>query len=62
MESARRLFMLENGKLANIVLTDGDILELRTNVKRVFIDGREVDLSNRWSELLDKFKKRNEDN
>jgi imidazolonepropionase-like amidohydrolase len=57
---ADRLGSLEKGKLANIVLTDGDLLELRTNVKRVFIDGREVDLSNRWTELLDKFKKRNE--
>lgn len=58
---ADRLGSLEKGKIANIVLADGDILELRTNVKRVFIDGREVDLSNRWTELLDKFKKRNED-
>lgn len=45
-------------KKANIVLADGDILELRTNIKRVFIDGKEVDLSNRYTELLEKFKKR----
>lgn len=49
---------LEKSKLANIVLADGDILELRTNIKRVFIDGKEVDLSNRYTELLEKFKKR----
>lgn len=48
---------LEKGKAANIVLADGDILELRTNIAKVFIDGRETDLSNRYTELLDKFKK-----
>lgn len=52
---------LETGKLANIVLADNDLLELRTNIKRVFIDGQEVDLANRWTELLDKFKKRDEE-
>lgn len=50
---------IEKGKIANIVLADGDILELRTNIKYVFIDGKEVDLSNRYTELLEKFKKRN---
>jgi imidazolonepropionase-like amidohydrolase len=49
---------LEKGKAANIVLADDDILELRTNIRKVYIDGREVDLSNRYTELLDKFKKR----
>ncbi|MBC7349241.1 MAG: amidohydrolase family protein [Candidatus Aminicenantes bacterium] len=49
---------LEPGKLANIVLADGDLLELGTRIERVFIEGREVDLSNRYTELLEKFKKR----
>ena len=49
---------LEKGKLANIVLADGDILELRTNIKYVFIDGKEVDLSNRYTELLEKLNKK----
>jgi imidazolonepropionase-like amidohydrolase len=48
---------LEKGKAANIVLADGDILELRTNIAKVFIDGRETDLSNRYTELLEKYKK-----
>ncbi|MBM3312751.1 MAG: amidohydrolase family protein, partial [Candidatus Aminicenantes bacterium] len=47
---------LEKGKRANIVLADDDLLELRTNVKAVLIDGRPTDLSNRYTELLDKFK------
>jgi imidazolonepropionase-like amidohydrolase len=49
---------LEKGKSANIVLADGDILELRTNIKHVFIDGKETDLSSIYEELLEKFKKR----
>jgi len=49
---------LEKGKMANIVLADNDILEPRTNVVHVFIAGRPVDLSNRYTELLDKFKKK----
>jgi len=49
---------LEKGKRANIVLADGDLLELRTNVTHVFIDGRPTDLSNRYTELLDKFKRK----
>ncbi|MCX8159745.1 MAG: amidohydrolase family protein [Candidatus Saccharicenans sp.] len=49
---------LEAGKLANIVLADGDLLELGTRIEKVFIEGREVDLSNRYTELLEKFRKR----
>ena len=49
---------LEKGKAANIVLADNDILEMRTNIVKVWIDGRECDMSNRYTELLDKFKKR----
>jgi imidazolonepropionase-like amidohydrolase len=49
---------LEAGKAANIVLADGDILEMRTNIEKVWIDGKETDLSNRYTELLEKFKKR----
>jgi len=49
---------LEKGKAADIVLTDGDILETRTNIKGVYINGKACDLSNKYTELLDKFKKR----
>lgn len=49
---------LEKGKIANVVLADGDILELGTNITHVFIDGIEMDLSSLYTELLEKFKKR----
>ncbi|HPW17009.1 MAG TPA: amidohydrolase family protein [Candidatus Aminicenantes bacterium] len=55
---ADRMGSLEKGKAANIVLADNDILELRTKIVRVWIDGRECDLSNRYTELLEKFKKK----
>ncbi len=49
---------IEAGKLANLVVTDGDILELRTKVKQMFIAGRPVDMSNKHQRLYDKFKDR----
>ena len=55
---AQMMGSLEKGKLANIVLTNGDILELRTTIHKVFIDGKEVDLSSRYTELLEKYKPR----
>jgi imidazolonepropionase-like amidohydrolase len=55
---ADRMGSLEKGKAADIVLADGDILEMRTNVRKVYINGRETDLSNRYTELLEKFNKR----
>jgi imidazolonepropionase-like amidohydrolase len=49
---------LETGKIANIVVTDGDILEPRTNIKYLFINGRMLPLTSRHTELYDAFKDR----
>ena len=49
---------IETGKLANLVVTDGDILETRTRIKHLFIAGREVDLANKHTRLYEKFKDR----
>ncbi|HMV49969.1 MAG TPA: amidohydrolase family protein [Blastocatellia bacterium] len=49
---------IEPGKLANLVITDGDILEFRTRIKQIFIAGRPVDMSNKHQRLNDKFKDR----
>jgi imidazolonepropionase-like amidohydrolase len=43
---------IETGKSASIILTDGDPLEIRTNVERVFIDGREADIHDNRHERL----------
>ncbi len=39
-----RVGSIEKGKIANLVVTDGDLFEDRTEIKHVFIDGRSVAL------------------
>lgn len=53
-----KLGSIEVGKMANVVVADGDILDARTNVKYVFIGGRMVPLTSRHTELFDSFKDR----
>lgn len=49
---------IEQGKIANVVVTDGDLLDPRTNVKYLFINGRLLPLTSRHTELYDAFKDR----
>jgi imidazolonepropionase-like amidohydrolase len=58
MNVADRLGSIEPGKIANLVVTDGDLLEVRTHIRYLFIDGREVPLTSRHTELNDAFKNR----
>lgn len=58
MNAADRLGSIEPGKMANLVVTDGDLLEIRTHIRYLFIDGRPVVLSSRHTELNDAFKNR----
>jgi len=52
---------LEEGKSATLFVSSGDILDVKThNVTHAFIDGREIDLSNKQSKLSDKFMKKYE--
>src|SRR5437588_8923486 len=37
---ADRLGSIENGKIANLVVTDGDLFEEKTKIKMVFVDGQ----------------------
>ena len=53
-----RLGSIETGKTANVVVTDGDILEPRTNIKYLFINGRMLPLTSRHTELFESFKDR----
>jgi imidazolonepropionase-like amidohydrolase len=55
---ADRLGSIEAGKMANLVVTDGDLLEVRTHIKYLLIDGRPVVLTSRHTELNDAFKNR----
>jgi imidazolonepropionase-like amidohydrolase len=49
---------IEAGKVANLVVTDGDILEARTNTKFLFIDGRPIPLDTKHTVLFERFKDR----
>jgi imidazolonepropionase-like amidohydrolase len=49
---------IEKGKIANLIVTDGDPLEILTQVKYIFINGRQVSLSSRHTDLYEKFKAR----
>jgi len=53
-----RLGSIEAGKMANLVVTDGDLLEIRSHIRYLFIDGRPVVLTSRHTELNDAFKNR----
>ena len=49
---------IETGKIANLIVTDGDPLEFRTKIKFMFINGKQVDLANKHTRLYEKFKDR----
>lgn len=49
---------VEAGKLGNLVITDGDPLEIRTRVERVFIQGREVSTDNKHRRLYERYRSR----
>jgi imidazolonepropionase-like amidohydrolase len=55
---ADRLGSLEVGKSATLILTDGDPLEIRTNVRRVYIAGEEIPMDSRHTLLYEKFRQR----
>lgn len=55
---ADKIGSLEVGKMANVVVTDGDLLDPRTHVKYLFINGRALPLTSRHTELFDSFKDR----
>ncbi len=55
---ADRYGSLEIGKMANIVVADGDILDPRTNIKYLFINGRLLPLTSRHTEFYEAFKDR----
>ena len=46
---------IEKGKVADLILTDGDPLEAKTNIKQMFIAGREVSLESRHTREYEKW-------
>jgi imidazolonepropionase-like amidohydrolase len=52
---ADKLGSLDAGKTANVVVASGDPLDVKTEVKHVFIAGREVPLTSRQTRLRDMY-------
>ncbi len=55
---ADRLGSLQSGKDATFIITDGDPLEITTQVEGAYIQGRPVDLSTRHTRLYEKYQQR----
>jgi imidazolonepropionase-like amidohydrolase len=49
---------LEPGKSATVLVTDGDLLEVRMHVERAWLDGRELDLESRHTRLWKEWSRR----
>ncbi len=54
---ADQLGSLDVGKTGNVVVATGDPLDVKSDVKHVFIQGREVPLENRQTRLRDQYSK-----
>jgi imidazolonepropionase-like amidohydrolase len=52
---ADKLGSLDAGKTANVVAANGDPLDVKTDVKRVFIEGREIPMTDRQTRLRDDY-------
>jgi len=52
---ADKLGSLDVGKTANVVVANGDPLDMKTDVKQVFIEGQEVPMTSRQTRLRDEY-------
>lgn len=55
---ADKLGSIEVGKDATFFVANGDVLDIRSNVKRMWIGGKEVSLENRHTRLYEKYRAR----
>jgi imidazolonepropionase-like amidohydrolase len=53
-----QLGTIEPGKMANLIITDGDPLEIRTQVRLLFINGQLTNTDNRHRDLYEQYRKR----
>jgi imidazolonepropionase-like amidohydrolase len=54
---ADQLGSLDVGKTANVVMANGDPLDVKTDVKQVFIQGRAIPMASRQTQLRDEYSK-----
>jgi imidazolonepropionase-like amidohydrolase len=52
---ADRLGSLEPGKTASFLVSDGDPLDVRSEIVAAWLDGKPVDLSSKHTRLRDKY-------
>ncbi|HEY7575775.1 MAG TPA: amidohydrolase family protein [Thermoanaerobaculia bacterium] len=55
---ADRIGSIEMGKDATLIVTDGDILDLKTRVVAAYLDGRELDLTDKQKRLYERYRNR----
>ncbi len=55
---ADRVGSIDVGKDANLVITDGDILEISTKIHQVYIQGRKVDMRDKHTRLYQKYEEK----
>jgi imidazolonepropionase-like amidohydrolase len=55
---SKELGTIEVGKMANLIITNGDLLELTTEVKYLFIRGMQTSTDNRHRQLYEEYRKR----
>lgn len=55
---ATSLGSIETGKTATLIMTNGDILDHRTSITNVIVDGQETPLDNKHQRLYDRYKAR----
>jgi imidazolonepropionase-like amidohydrolase len=53
-----RMGSLETGKLANVIVTDGDPLEVTTSLHYLFIAGKPLPLESRHTQLYNRYRQR----
>jgi hypothetical protein len=52
---ARQLGSIDEGKIADLIVTDGDPLETTTQIRMVFINGKPADLDSRQKRLYEQY-------
>jgi imidazolonepropionase-like amidohydrolase len=55
---ADRVGSLEPGKDATLIVTDGDVLDLRSHVVAAYLDGRTLDLTDKQKRLYERYRNR----
>jgi imidazolonepropionase-like amidohydrolase len=53
-----RVGSLDAGKDATFIVTDGDILDLRSHVVAAYVDGRALDMTDKQKRLYERYRNR----